>query len=127
VVRRISVACAIAPIVPGMEVVGDPKPVKARLLGHLSLAHELARAELLAGEEVADAHGPPFGIGGQRRCRNRLLPGSAEINRIAGARVGRHPGAARARPCCDTRALGSLAPVGAGQPTMRRHDQREQR
>ena len=43
-------------VVPGVVVVGDPQPFEAGVLGHARLRDELARAELLAGQEIADPH-----------------------------------------------------------------------
>ncbi len=40
----------------GWIVVGDPQPLEPGLLGEARLADELAWSELLAGQEVADAH-----------------------------------------------------------------------
>ena len=57
---------------PRVVVVGDPDPVEARRLGELGVADELPRSELLAGEEVADAHA-------------RSLPAAAPENRGAAA------------------------------------------
>jgi len=44
-------------VVPGVVVVGDPQGVEAGRLRPAGLGDELDRAELLAGEEVADLHG----------------------------------------------------------------------
>ena len=44
-------------VVPRVVVVGDPQRVEAGLLGAAGQVDELARAELLAGEEATDAHG----------------------------------------------------------------------
>ena len=65
---------------PGVVVVGDPDAVEAGGLGEPCLPDELLRSELLAGEEVADAHGggpTRFALGRPRAWRRRPRVSSA--------------------------------------------------
>jgi hypothetical protein len=57
-------------VVPGVVVVRDPQPVEARRLGPAGELDQLARPELLAGEEATDLHGPALPV--WRRARSML-------------------------------------------------------
>ena len=89
---------------PGVVVVGDPQAIEAGVLGQPRLVDQLVRTELLAGQEVADAHAValPRGDGDTRSVHSRAPAPGGDRDRSA-ARRAAPP--ARPRPrCCGSRA-----------------------